>query len=135
MKLLILLSFLFSLSNAAITLKTVVFDNYEENASTYLITYYPYQDFINMQLTATQAGYIMTCRNNLTPTLSCGSTAGLTTANLMRIREKSHLIDWNVYTDQFGLTLHETNFLYGLTGLLVGFGFYFGFILIISRKS
>jgi len=131
---LLFVSLFFSLSNAAITLKTVVFDNYEENASTYLVKYYPYQDFINLQLTATQVGYIMTCRNNNNPTLSCVSTAGLTTANLMRIRENSHLIDWNVYTDEFGMTLHETNFLYGLTGLLVGIGFYFGFILIFVRR-
>lgn len=133
-RLFFIVSFIFSLSNASITLKTVVFDDYEENASTYLIKYYPYQDFINIQLSATQTGYIMTCRNNNNPTLTCASTAGLTTANLMRIREKSHLIDWNVYTDEFGMTLHQTNFLYGLMGLLIGIGFYFGFITLITRR-
>lgn len=134
MKFLILLSFVFSLSNAAITLKTVYFDDYEENASTHLITYYPYQDFINMAISATNTNRILICRNNGTPTLTCVSNAGLTSADLLRIREKSHIIDWNVYTDELGLTLHQTNFLYGLSGLLIGFIFMLAFILIVSRK-
>lgn len=134
MKFFLLLLFTFSLSNAAITLKTVTFDDYEENASTHLITYYPYQDFLWMGLSTTNAGRILTCRNNLTPTLMCVSNAGLTTADLMRIREKSHIIDWNVYTDFLGMTLPQTNFLYGLSGLLIGFIFMFAFILIVTRK-
>lgn len=134
MKFLLLLSFIFSLSNAAITLKTVVFNDYQENASTHLITYYPYQDFINMNISATNSGRIMTCRNNNTPTLTCVSNAGLATADLMRIREKSHIIDWNVYTDDLGMTLPQTNFLYGLTGALIGFVFMLGFILVVIRR-
>lgn len=134
MKFLILLVFVFSLSNAAITLKNVYFDDYEQNASTHLITYYPYQDFINMAISATNTNRILTCRNNNNPTLTCVSNAGLTTADLRRIREKSHIIDWNLYTDSLGLTLHQTNFLYGLSGLLIGFVFMLAFILIVSRK-
>lgn len=110
-----------SFSYGAITLKTVVFNDYEENSSTYLVKYYPYQHFINMQLTATQAGYIMTCRNNNTPTLTCGSTAGLTTANLMRIRESSYLIDWSLVTNSLGINQRDYWFLMGLLGSLIGF--------------
>lgn len=132
-RLLSIVSFIFSLSNASITLKGVTFDDYEQNASTYLVQYYPYQDFLNIGLSSTSSAYVLACRDNDTPTLTCVSNA-LNSSDLMRIREKSHLIEWNVYTDEFGMTLHQTNFLYGLTGLLVGFGFYFGFITLITRR-
>lgn len=132
-RLLSIVSFIFSLSNASITLKGVTFDDYEQNASTYLVQYYPYQDFLNIGLSSTSSAYVLACRDNDTPTLTCVSNA-LNSSDLMRIREKSHLIEWNVYTDELGMTLHQTNFLYGLTGLLVGFGFYFGFITLITRR-
>lgn len=128
-----LLISLFNLSNASITLNGVTFDDYEQNASTYLVQYYPYQDFLNIGLSSSSSSYILACRDNGTPSLTCVSNA-LNSSDLLRIREKSHLIDWNVYTDEFGMTLHQTNFLYGLTGLLVGFGFYIGFISLIVRK-
>lgn len=127
------MSLFFSLSNAEITLKSVTFDDYEQNASTHLVKYYPYQDFIDIGLSSTSSAYILACRDNDTPTLTCVSNA-LNSSELMRIREKSHLIDWNVYTDELGMTLHQTNFLYGLTGLLIGIGFYFGFITLITRR-
>jgi hypothetical protein len=118
-------------ANAAITLKTVVFNDQEQNASTYLITYYPYQDFINLGFTATQAGYVMTCRNSLNPTLTCVSNAGLTTATLMRIREQSYLIDWSLVTNSLGINQRDFNSIMALMGALFGFSFVFFLIYIV----
>lgn len=132
-RLLFFVTFIFNLSNASIILNGVTFDDYEQNASTYFVQYYPYQDFINIGLSSASSSYVLACRDNGTPSLSCASNT-LSSSDLLRIRENSHLIDWNVYTDEFGMTLHQTNFLYGLTGLLVGFGFYIGFISLIVRK-
>lgn len=134
-KSLFLLLALFSLSHAAITLKTVTFDDYEENASNYFLMYYPRQSLLDLGLTTTVAGYAITCRNNGTPGLSCFSSLGAATNDLIRIREQSHLIDWNVYTDSLGLKLDQTNFLYGLSGVLIGFIFMYSFILIVQRKG
>lgn len=125
---------LFSLSHASATYQGVYFDDYEVNATTYLITYYPYSTFTSLNFSSVYSQYIIDCRNMGTPSLSCLNSKGFTTGHFNRIREQSHLIDWNVYTDELGMTLHQTNFLYGLAGLLVGFGFYLGFLLIFSRR-
>lgn len=128
----LVLIFMFSLSNASITINGIAFDDYEQNASTHLITYYPLRTFSDMGLDTTEQIAILNCRNAFSPSLECVG-GSLSPASMLRIREQSHLIDWNVYTDQFGMTLHQTNFLYGLTGLLVGFGFYLGFLQVIRK--
>ncbi|MDD2358720.1 MAG: hypothetical protein PHX13_12495 [Thiovulaceae bacterium] len=123
-KIILFLSLFFSLSYGAITLKTVTFTDQEQNASAYLVSYYPYQSFIDLQLTSTQVGYIMTCRNNNTAQasmLSCASSAGLTTANLMRIREASYLIDWSLVTNALGINQRAYTTIMGLMGALIGF--------------
>lgn len=117
--------------NAAITLKTVTFNDQEQNASTYLISYYPNVTFTNLGFTATQAGYVMTCRNSLTPTLSCVSNAGLTTATLMRIREQSYLIDWSLVTNSLGINQRDYNSIMGLIGAMFGFAFVFFLLYIV----
>lgn len=134
-KILLLLLSLCTFSFGAITLKTVVFNDLEENLSTYEIKYQPYQYFINMQLTATQAGYILTCRNNGTPTLSCGSTAGLTTVDLMRIREASYLPENQYAVNALGLKPSDYNYLMGFIGLLIGALFAFGLIYSVMNIS
>lgn len=134
-KILFLLFSLSALSYGAITLKTVVFNDLEETQSTYVIKYQPYQYLINLQLTATQAGYIMTCRNNGTPTLSCGSTAGLTTANLMRIRESGYLQENQYSLNSLGLKPSDHNYLMGFVGLLIGVLFAFGLIYSVMNIS
>lgn len=121
----LLLALFFSVSHAAITLKTVAFTNQEENASTYLISYYPYSTFTNMNFSATQAGYVMTCRDNATPTLTCVSNAGLTTALLKRIKEQSYLIDWSLVTNSLGINQRDYSSLMGLMGAMFGFSFLF----------
>lgn len=131
-KLLLTIFILFSLSNASVTVQGVYFDDYEQNASNHLLTYYPQITFHEMGLDSSAQLSILACRNNSTPGLSCVGSS-LSSADLLRIREQSHLIDWNVYTDQFGMTLHQTNFLYGLAGLFVGFGFYLGFLQVIRK--
>jgi hypothetical protein len=130
---LLFISLFFSLSNAAITLKSVTFDDYEQNASTYLVKYYPYQDFIYIGLSASSSSYVLACRDNDTPTLTCVSNA-LSSSELMRIREKSHLIDWNVYTNELGMTLHQTNFIFALGGLFLGFMFFYFSIKFVSGR-
>lgn len=143
-KSLLLIAFLFTFSHAAITLKSVSFSNYEENASTYMVSYSPYQDFINLGFNATQANYVMTCRNNATPTLTCASTAGLTTALLMRLKENSHFIypvDKNVTepyfvsTNLLGMSDFQYNFLFALTGIFCGFVFYLVFSQIVAGRK
>lgn len=117
-------------ANASITLKSVSFTDQEENASTYLISYYPYSTFTGLGFTDTQANYIMTCRNSLTPTLTCVSNAGLTTATLMRIREQSYLIDWSLVTNSLGINQRDYSSLMGLMGAMFGFAFVFFLIYI-----
>lgn len=133
-KIIILLFSLCVYSFGAITLKTVVFNDQEELQSTYIIKYQQYQYLINTQLTATQAGYITTCRNNGTPTLSCASTAGLTTANLMRIREAGYLQE-NQPINSLGLKLFDFNYLMALAGLFIGVLFAFGLIYSVMNIS
>jgi len=120
-RILFILVLFFSFANASITLKNVTFSDQEENASTYTITYYPKQDFINLGLTSTHAGYIISCRDEGTPTLKCGSDKGLTTADLTRIRENSYLVDWGLITNSMGLAVRDYNFLLALMGLAIGF--------------
>jgi len=127
------LFFFCSLSNAAIIVKTISFDDYEENASTYLITYYPKQTFLDLGLSDLEANEILNCRNSWTPTLTCIDLSALSAVSVLRIREQSHLIDWNVYTDSLGLKLVDTNFLYALSGVLFGFSFFFVSIFLGSR--
>ena len=129
---LLLIAFAFSLSNASGTYGGFLFNDYEENASLYLVNYYPKQHFVDIGFSTTYAQNLIAYRP-YSSLSQLGGLGGYQAAYFGYLRSDSHLIDWNVYTDQFGMTLHQTNFLYGLTGLLVGFGFMIGFIIVISR--
>lgn len=137
MKKLLLISFLFFSSlQAEGTYSGVYFSDYEEAASLYLCNYYPKQTFKDIGLGNTVANTIINNRIPLYTSISqIDNLTGIGSTYLSRIVRQSHLIEWNLYTDDFGLTLHQTNFLYGLTGLLLGFVFLLGFVLIIVQKD
>jgi len=137
-KLLLITSFLFlsTLMNASVTIQGIYFNDYEEKASLYLCNYYPLQAFIDLGLSNIQSERIIDNRVNIYTSLAdMQNINSLDSYDLDRIKKQSHLIDWNVYTDDFGMTLHQTNFLYGLTGALIGFTFLFGFIQIIISEE
>lgn len=134
-RIILLLSLLFSLSYASITLQGVSFTDTEENASTYLITYYPYQTFLDMKLSSgTPINAIMNCRNNKTPSLSCISPS-CTAPDLMRIREYSYLIDWSLVTNSLGINQRAYVSIMGVLGALIGFTFAFFLIYTVVNIS
>jgi hypothetical protein len=126
-------------------LKSVYFSDYEQNASEFLVSYYPYSTFTSLNLSTTNAGRILTCRNNNSyPILTCASSAGLANTDLMRIREYSHLIypvdanitqPYYVCTNSLGVSDFQFNFLWALTGILIGSLFLFFFISIVTGKK
>lgn len=127
--------FLFLVYNslfAAGTYDGVDFTDYEEQAALYLCNYYPYQLFIDLSISSTDSGRIIDART--VPFIHISEVAnisGIDAVDMYKIRAQSHLIDWNIYTDDFGMTLHQTNFIYALTGVLVGFVFLFAFVFMI----
>lgn len=131
-RILLLVALFFSFSHGAtVTFKTVTFTDQEQNQTSVVLNYSSYQDFINLGYTATKVGYVTTCRNSLTPTLTCVSNAGLATADLMRLREYSYLVklpDQNTSMTQYnalGIQVFQFNFLMALMGGLIGFAFAF----------
>lgn len=121
-KIIFLLTSLYSFSYSAGTYDTYYFTDYEENASLYFLNYYDNQDFVNIGLTTADASAIQLLRP-ITSLSVFASNANFTGTDLLKIRCKSHIIDWNIYTDALGLTLTQTNFLFGLSGVLFGFTF------------
>jgi len=137
MKKLLLLSLLFLSSllslNASGTYSGVSFTDYEENATIYFVNYYSYQNLKGVLNSSSTSNKILSHRKDdlFTSIPEIDDISGVNTQRLHNLKQQGHLIDWNVYTDDFGLTLHQTNFLYGLTGVLIGFVFLFGFIQIL----
>ncbi len=124
-RILVLIAFSFSLSYAAITIKGVVFSDFDENATTYLISYYPQITFADLGLSTTLQAGIMSCRNSETPTLNCLKNNGFVKADFLRLREQSHLIDWSLATNELGINQRDFNFMTSLSGVLFGFVFLF----------
>lgn len=119
------IALLFSLSHASATYQGIYFDDYEVNATTYLITYYPYSTFMSLNFSSVYSQYIIDCRNSGTPTLSCLNSKGFTSGHFNRIREQSHLIDWNIATNSLGITDRDYHFLMAFSAVLIGFVFLF----------
>jgi len=113
------------------TYSGIYFTDYEENATLYLCNYYNYIDIYNTTRNRTASNNIVDTRvDGLYTSIQQIDDLGYVTANrLHRLKQQSHLIDWNVFTDDFGMTLHQTNFIYALVGSLIGFTFLFFFIL------
>lgn len=130
MKKFIFLSFLvYSSLFGSGTYNGVFFTDYEENATIYLCNYYPFSHFLNLNLSSTEALNIV---NNRPYTTMTEISNLVTTVDYLRA--DSHLVDWNTYTDQYGMTLTQTNFSYALMGNLIGFTFLFFFIFVIIKR-
>lgn len=127
--------FLFLVYNSLFAVGTydgVLFSDYEEQAGLYYCNYGDYQSFVELGISAADSVLIVNGRQTLYTSLTqVANIVGIVNTDMYRIRQHSHLIDWNIYTDDFGMTLHQTNFIYALTGVLVGFVFLFAFIFII----
>ena len=135
-KFIIFLFLVFNSLYAYGTYDGVYFNDYEVNASLYYCNYYPRQSFIDLGISSSDATTIVNGRNTLYTSLSqVAALSGIVESDMQKIKSQSHLIDWNVYTDDLGMTLHQTNFIYALTGVLIGFTFLFAFIQIIMRKA
>ncbi|MFA5234890.1 MAG: hypothetical protein WC390_10870 [Sulfurimonas sp.] len=132
-KIIFFLFLVFKSLNADGTYADVYFTDYEENSSLYFCNYYNYNDFLNLGVPASIVDNITFTRIS-TPFTSLQQVADIDGVNfyvMANIRQQSHLIDWNIFTDDFGMTLHQTNFIYALTGVLVGFVFLLSFVFMI----
>ncbi|MBV5334551.1 MAG: hypothetical protein JZU49_01950 [Sulfuricurvum sp.] len=132
-KIILILCTLYSLSFSAGTYDGYVFNDYEENGSLYFCNYYDYQSFVYLGLSTADATAIINMRP-ITSLLTVANNVNITGTDMARIRAKSHIIDWNIYTDNLGMTLTQTNFLYALSGLLFGFVFLLVSSIIAGRK-
>lgn len=138
MKILTLIVFLFlNFLNADETHSNVNFTDIEINSTLYLCNYYSYQTFRDLKLTNDSSSAIIKERkDNLFTSISqVDSLTGINGKQLHYLKQESHLIDWNTFTDEFGMTLHQTNFLYGLTAVLIGFVFLFSFVQIVISEE
>ena len=133
----ILIFFLFHSSLfASGTYSGVYFNDYEENATVYLCNYYPYAHFKNLRITATTSKNIINGRktNLYNSVTDIDNISGISGTQLAYLRQDSHLIDWNHYTNDYGMTLIQTNFIYALLGAIIGSIFLFFFIYMIVRR-
>lgn len=125
----------YTLSFASITIKGVTFTDYEQNASTYIVSYFPRQFFVDLGYTTTKVSYVLTCRNEDDSTLTCVSNKGLSSTDLLRIRESSYLVDWSLVTNVIGINQRDYMSLMGLLGALFGFAFLFFMVFIFSKSN
>lgn len=146
---LLLVSLIFNLSYGAGTYDTYSFTDTEEKYAVFWLNNYPTADLTAVGLTATDATAIYGLRPlaNSTPAqissslLSVANNTNITGTDMLRIREASHRITippqspFDDYNSTLGITVRDQNFLYGFTGLIVGAGFYIGFITLIVRAK
>lgn len=136
---LFLLSFIFSLSNAAGTYDTYYFDDTQEKYSLHFVNTALSTELTGSGLASADATAIIGLRP-ITSLATVAANANVTGKDMLYIRERSAAIsipDQSIYSDMntsLGITNQEANFLYGLTGLIVGMGFMFGFLYLIVRK-
>lgn len=134
-RILLLLALSFSLSFGAITVQGVVFSDFDENATTYLISYYPKITFSELGLSSTLQTNLLNCRDIGTSTLSCLNSSGFSGSDFLRLREQSHLIDWSLATNSLGINQRDFNYMNSLSGVLFGFVFLFFMILTVVNIS
>lgn len=134
-RILLLLALSFSLSFGSISVQGVYFSDFDENATTYLISYYPKIIFSDLGLSATRQTNITDCRNSGTPTLTCLNSKGFIASDFRRILEQSHLIDWSLATNALGINQRDFNYMNSLSGVLFGFVFLFFMVLTVVNIS
>lgn len=138
-KLLLTTFLLFSLSYAAGTYDGYYFDDTQEKYSIHFLNTALSTDITGLGLSSTDATAIRSLRP-ITSLATVASNTNITGTDMLLIREYSAAItipDQSVYSDMnlsLGMRTSDANFLYGLTGLFVGFGFMFGFLYLIVRK-
>lgn len=136
---LLLLLFIFSLSNAAGTYDTYYFDDTQEKYSLHFVNTALSTELTGSGLAFADATAIIGLRP-ITSLATVAANANVTGKDMLYIRERSAAIsipDQSIYSDMntsLGITNQQANFLYGLTGLIVGMGFMFGFLYLIVRK-
>jgi len=135
-KVFLILFILNTASHADGTYNDVYFTSYEENATLYLVNYYDYQTFKDCYIGSTDSKSIIKNRvDELYTSLDdLLDKVSLNKNQLHYLKQKSHLIEWNKFTNDFGLTLLQTNFLFALTAVLIGFVFLFFFIQILYTR-
>ena len=118
------------------TYSGIHFTDYEENATIYLANYYSYAHFKDLRISATTSKNLVNDRkeNLYTSIPDIDNVRGISGTQLSYLKQDSHLIDWNIFTTDWGLTLHEQNFIYALLGTILGSIFLFFFIYSIVRK-
>lgn len=132
-KSILLLCALSSLSFCAGTYDGYAFTDFEENASIYFLNYHDKVSITGLGLSSADATAIIGMRP-ITSLATVASNSNITGTDMALIRAKSHIIDWNIYTNDLGMTLTDTNFLYALSGTLFGFTFLYFSILLASRR-
>lgn len=133
------ISVLLSLSNAAGTYDTYYFDDTQEKYSLHFVNTALSTELTGSGLASADATAIIGLRP-ITSLATVAANANVTGKDMLYIRERSAAIsipDQSIYSDMntsLGITNQQANFLYGLTGLIVGMGFMFGFLYLIVRK-
>jgi len=135
-KFLLILFLFLSTSKADGTYSGIYFTTYEENATVYLCNYYSYGYLKDIVNNSTTANNIVNGRVDslYTSVSDIDAISGVSKNRLHRLKQASHLIDWNKYSDDFGMTLHETNFIYALVAVLIGFVFLFFSVYVLVLK-
>lgn len=134
-RILLLLALSFSLSFGAVTVQGVYFSDFDENVTTYLISYYPKITFSELGLSTTLQTNLLNCRDIGTSTLSCLNSSGFSGSDFLRLREQSHLIDWSLATNALGINQRDFNYMNSLSGVLFGFVFLFFMVLTVVNIS
>lgn len=138
--LLLALSLSFSLSYAAGTYDTYYFTDTQEKYSLHFLNTATTAELTGSPLATADASAIQGLRP-ITSLATVAANSNIAGKDMLYIREQSAKItipDQSGYSDinaSLGITIEHQNFLYGLTGLIVGMGFYFGFISLIVRAK
>lgn len=131
---------LFSLSYAAGTYDTYYFTDEEEKYSLHFVNTSLSTEMTGIGLTSTDATAILGLRP-ITSLATVAANTNITGRDMLLIRSASYNVTIPPHSyiydvnDSLGITVEDQNFLYGLTGLIVGAGFYIGFITLIARMK
>lgn len=130
----------FNLSYASGTYDGYAFTDEEEKYSLHFVNTAINTEMTGIGLAAADSTAILGLRP-ITSLSTVASNTNITGRDMVLIRSASYAVEIPPHSyiydvnDSIGMTIHEQNFLYGLTGLIVGAGFYIGFITLIVRMK
>ena len=112
------------------------FTEYEKNATLFLVNFYSYKSINDIVQDDTSAINIIRNRsyNQYIDIDVLFGDLNYNYIELNNLRLASHLIDWSSYSNDLGLNKQDTNFLYALTGVLIGFVFLFWFVSLVIKR-